>query len=400
MTRAMTLLDVCVSFVACGIFGYVVDIYDLPLHGGRTELLSAILMLSVLLAASTHARTGIHVGSWRREHLAIVSVTGLVAVTEYLRLSGPSYILIYQLLVFVAVAMYVERRIAVGQMRDFALAFLRVANAYFVVLVAAAVLEEKLGGWFTAGELQTRNAPPYLALFCLCLLPFCNRPWIWLLTLLNAVALPIVMSTRGAIGLLAILACYWAAERLLRSFPRIRWTMFLTAFAVALVWPLLAYVLLQNYINIDDVRAMEESRHAIDPTVSELSSTIIRIMANVALFEAAVEHNIFLGLGMAAVNQTKLWGYYSHSLIPVVVGGWGILGLVLAWILIGNAYRLHRLSRVLALLVVFVYSVSNDLYAWIALAFAMRYVAVGTPSGTPAAAGISDGLTALPRRAG
>jgi len=373
MISATRLLDLAVSLVACGILGYIVDIRNLPLHGGRTEILYLVLMAFVLLAASIEPKTGVHVAFWRRHHLAIVLIVCLLAVAEYLRPRGPSYIVAYQFLIFAAVGIYVEKRVERGEARDFFYVFLLVANSYLLVLEAGALLADYIGGWFMAEELRYRNAPPYLALMGLCLASLCDRPWLRRWTVFNAIALPILNETRGAIGLLVILLCYLAAERLLQRAPTLRRGMFFTAFVVALVWPFLVYAVVRNYMSVDDARALEASRSVIDPEAGGVSSAIIRIMSNIALLEAYVDGNWFFGLGMAEVGNTKLWGHYSHSLFVVVIAGWGVPGLALSIMLVRFAYEMRRGSRVLALLAVFVYSITNDLYAWLAVAYAMHF---------------------------
>src|SRR5688572_27588347 len=169
MISATRLLDLAVSFVVCGILGYFVDIFNLPLLGGRTEMLYLILMAFVLLAASIDPRIGVHVAFWRPQHLGIVLVVCFLAVTEYLRPRGPSYIVIYQFLIFAAVAIYVEKRVERGEASNFLYVFLLVANSYMLVLEAGVLFADYVGGWLVAAELQQRNAPPYVALLGFCL---------------------------------------------------------------------------------------------------------------------------------------------------------------------------------------------------------------------------------------
>ena len=380
MISATRLFDLAVSFVACGILGYFVDILNLPLRAGRTEILHLIVMGFVLLAASVDPRTGVHIGFWRPRHLGLVLILCFLAATEYLRLRGASYIVLYQFLVFAAVAIYVEKRVERGEAREFLYVFLLVANGYMLVLEAGALSADYIGGWFQADELTFRNAPPYLALLGFCLISLCDRPWLRRWTVFNAIALPLLNHTRGAIGLFAILLCFLAAERLLQGAPRFRRAMFFGAFGIALVWPLLVYAALQSYVTVDDVRAIENTRQVIDPEVGAFSSAIIRIMSNIALLEAYAGGNWFLGLGMAEAGETKIWSYYSHSLLIVLIGGWGVVGLALSIFLVKKAYELRHDSRILALLVVFVYSVTNDLYAWIAIAYAMHHQFHAMPS--------------------
>ena len=393
MIPATRLLDLVVSFVVCGILGYAVDILNLPLRAGRMEIVHLLLMGFVFLAASVDPRSGVHITFWRPRHLGIVVAVCFLAVTEYLRPRGPSYIVLYQFLIYVAVAVYVEKRVERGEAREFLHVFLLMANGYMLVLEAGALSADYIGGWFQADELKFRNAPPYLALLGFCLASLCDRPWLRRWTIFNAIALPLLNHTRGAIGLFAILLCFLAAERLLQGAPRLRRAMFLTAFIVALTWPLLIYAALRNYVNIDDIRAIEHTRHVIDPEVGAFASAIIRIMSNIALFEAYFGGNWFFGLGMAQVNDTKLWSYYSHSLFPVLIGGWGVVGLALSIVLIRYAYRMRRGSRALALLAVFVYSVTNDLYAWLAVAYAMHFPLWNA---RPAAGGWASAVTSRP----
>jgi hypothetical protein len=235
-------------------------------------------------------------------------------------------------------------------------------------LLQASFAAGALAGVSVNPDWLARNHLPYAAVCVYALLRHYGIKRLSKWSLLVCLGLTAINSTKGALLLLIALHLLDPIDKALVRRPGIRRLLRLGTLGFAVLSPFIVFhsALLYLGATLDDFKGLESYRYYINDNITSLISRTISVVLTLA---HVINSGQWMGLGQVKAAELTFYGYPVHNYFISAIAMLGVLGALLGLFLLHLFYRVSRENIGMALIGVFVLTVSNDLYASLSLLF-------------------------------